>query len=98
MLAIVPCKTIKILENASVDVLTWFKNNGMKANTDKCHLLVNSKEKVYTKIGPYNIESIEQQKLLEVFIDNKLTFGKNINNLVPRLAKNVMRYVKCHRS
>ena len=78
--------------------MTWFKNSEMKANTDKCHLLVNSKEKVHTKIGPYNIGSTEQQKLLEVFIDNKLTFGKHINNFAPRLAKNLMRYVECHRS
>ena len=39
-------KIIKVLENTSVDLLIWFKNNGMKANADKCHLLVNSKEKV----------------------------------------------------
>ena len=42
----------------------------MKANAKKCHLLVNSKEKVCTKIGPYNNESSEQQKLLGVLIDN----------------------------
>ena len=52
----------------------------MKANDDKCYLLVNSKEKVFSKIGPYNIESCEQQKLLGVLIDNKLTFDKHINN------------------
>ena len=39
----------------------------MKANADKCHLLVNSK--VSTKIGPYNIESSEQQKLLGALIE-----------------------------
>ena len=50
---------IKVLGNTSVDLLTWSKNNGMKANADKCHLLVNSK--VRTKIVPYNIESSEQQ-------------------------------------
>ena len=36
-----PEKTIKVFENTSVDLLKWFKNNGMKANADKCHLLVN---------------------------------------------------------
>ena len=33
-----------------------------------------------TEIGPYNIETSEQQKLLGVLIDNKLTFDKHINN------------------
>ena len=60
--------------------MAWFKKNEMKANADKCHLLVNSKEKVCTEIGPYNIETSEQQKLLGVLIDNKLTFDKHINN------------------
>ena len=59
----------------------------MKANVYKCHLLVNSKEKVCTKIGPYDIESIEQQKLLAVLIDNKLTFDKHINNLCAKASQ-----------
>ena len=41
----------------------------MKANTDKCHLLVNSKEKMCAKIRLYEIQSREQQKLLRVLID-----------------------------
>ena len=59
----------------------------MKANVYKCHLLVNSKEKVCTKIGPYDIESTEQQKLLAVLIDNKLTFDKHINNLCAKASQ-----------
>ena len=49
---------IKVLEHISVELLTWFKNNGMKPNTDKSHLRVNSKEKVCAKIGPYNLLKI----------------------------------------
>ena len=48
----------------------------MEINADKCHLLADSKEKVSAKIVSYNIQSSEQQKLLEVLIDNKLTFDK----------------------
>ena len=59
----------------------------MIANADKCHLLVNSKEKGCTKIGPYNIESNEHQKLLGVLIDNKLTFDKHINNLCAKASQ-----------
>ena len=39
-----PVKRIKVLEDTSVDLLTRFKNNGMKANADKYYLLMNSKE------------------------------------------------------
>ena len=51
----------------------------MKANTDKCHLLVNSKEKMCAKIRLYEILSREQQKLLRVLIDkNQLLISKLI--------------------
>ena len=82
-------KIIKVTENTSVDLSKWFKNNGIKANADKCHLLVNSKEKVCTKIGPYNIKSSEQQKLLGVLSDNKLTFDKHINNFCAKVSQKV---------
>ena len=60
-----PEKIIKVLKDTPVDLLTWFRN------TDKCHSLVNSKEKVCAKIRPCGIQSSKQQKLLEVLIDNK---------------------------
>ena len=57
------------------------------SNADKCHVLVNSKQKVCTKIGLYNIENSEQQKLLGDLIDNKLTFDKHINNLCAKASQ-----------
>ena len=74
--------------------MKWFKDNGMKANAEKCHLLVNSKQKVCTKIGPYNIESSEQQKLLGVLIDNKLTFDKHINNLCAKAGQKLNAFCR----
>ena len=66
----------------------------MKANAEKCHLLVNSKEKVCTKIGPYNIESSKQQKLLWVLIENKLTFDKHINNLCAKASQKLNAFCR----
>ena len=37
---------IASLEEASTSLFTWLDNNLMKSNTDKCHLLVSSNEKV----------------------------------------------------
>ena len=67
--------------------MKWFKNNGMKVNADICYLLVNSKTRVCTKIGLYNIESSKQQKLLGVLIDNKLTFDKHITILCSKTSQ-----------
>ena len=43
------------LEEASKSLFTWFDNNLMKSNADKCHLLVSSNEKVTIKIGSHLI-------------------------------------------
>lgn len=50
-----PENIIEVLEDTSVDLLPWFKNNGMQANADKSHLLVNSKEKLCAEVGPCDI-------------------------------------------
>ena len=46
---------IASLEEASKSLFTWFHNNLMKSNADKCHLLVSSNEKVTIKISTHEI-------------------------------------------
>ena len=50
------------------------------------------------KTGPYDIQSGEQQKLLWICIDNKLTFDKIVIIFAQRPAKNLRCCVECHRS
>ena len=63
------------LEQCSESLFTWFQNNGMKANADKCHFLVSTKvcrindvanNKFKIKINENNIE-----KLLRVILDDQ---------------------------
>ena len=35
---------IKALENIGENLIKWFSDNQMKLNTDKCHVLLNSKD------------------------------------------------------
>ena len=46
---------ITSLEEASKSLFTWFDNNLMKSNADKCHLLVSPNEKVTIKIGNHEM-------------------------------------------
>ena len=39
-------KVIKRLEAASVKLFKWFEDNQMKANQDKCHLIVSKNENI----------------------------------------------------
>ena len=53
----------------------------MKANTEKCHLLLSTKDTLTAKIGESIIKNSEHEKLLGVLLDNQLSFKKHINNL-----------------
>ena len=46
----------------------------MKINTDKCHMLVSSDEKVAIKIGSHGIASTEREKFLDVYLDSGLSY------------------------
>ena len=46
----------------------------MKSNADKCHILVNSNEKVVIKISSHENANTKREKLLGVRLDGRLTF------------------------
>ena len=82
------CKAIERLEECSSNMFTWFENDGMKANPEKCHLLVSRKKTSLTSdnlkidINGVKIESSLEQKLLGVIIENQLKFNKHICNIL----------------
>ena len=53
----------------------------MKANHDKCHLLLTSHEDANIQIANATINSSTSKKLLGVTIDNKLKFDKHLENI-----------------
>ena len=72
---------VQELEVSSSVLFTWLRNNYMKANTDKSHLLLSGDNKITSNIDGSIIESEESQVLLGVTIDSNLLFDKHINNL-----------------
>ena len=50
-------EVIKRLETASVIFFKWFADNQMKANQDKCHLIVSKNENISMHIGPFEIKN-----------------------------------------
>ena len=75
---------IRTLENDSVRLLKWFSNNQMKANKDKCHLLLSNKKRLTMKIGETVIKSGNCEKLLEIKIYDKLTFNEHRNYIIDK--------------
>ena len=64
------------LKNAAETLLQWFKDNRMKANPDKDHLLINNtKESFQIKIGNETVGNSKYEKLLGVKVDHELNFN-----------------------
>ena len=72
---------IERLEIAAITLFDWFKDNYLKANAEKCHLLLSTNETQQMQINETIIDSSNKQKLLGVLIDNKLSFDQHVSNL-----------------
>ena len=60
----------------------------MKANPDKCHLLLNNSCKKKVNMGKFHIESSTQEKFLRIKIDNNFNFASYVENLCKCQPKN----------
>ena len=72
---------IEMLEIAATELFQWFQNNNLKANADKCHLLLSTSETKQMQINDTNIDSCKVKKLLGILIDNKLRFDQHVSSL-----------------
>ena len=79
---------ISNLEKSTNSLLNWFRENHMKANADKCHLLVSSDESCTAKIEDFSIKNSTEEKLLGVKFDSNLSFESHITSLCKRQARN----------
>ena len=82
-------RVISRLEIDSALSSKWFYDNYMKPNEDKCHLITlgaNHADAISTKIGSSTIDESNQEKLLGVIIDNKLTFEDYLSNLCKKVS------------
>ena len=67
------------LENAAETLLQWFKDNRMKPNADKYHLLINNTKEIFQiKIGNETVSSSKYEKLLGVKVDHELNFNVSL--------------------
>ena len=67
-------------------LFTWFRNNYMKANTEKSHLLLSGSNRLTANTDGNVIESEDNQLLLGITIDSNLSFNKHINDLFKKAS------------
>ena len=74
-------KVIESLEKNIDKLFHWFSDNFLKANPDKCHLLINTDENVALKIKNETITNSSNQKVLRILFNNKFDFDEHVTSL-----------------
>ena len=71
----------KLEEDANL-LIEWYKNNYLKPNPHKWHLLLSEiGDELCVKIGQQFIFNSANEKVLGVFFDNRLNFACHLNKL-----------------
>ena len=71
-------EVIQKLELIINNLFEWFKNNHMKGNADKCHLLVTR---------DFDVKNSREEKLLGVKIDTKFSFENHASSLCKKASQ-----------
>ena len=79
-----PLNVITSSENAAEKLFEWFANNHMKANHDKCHLLMSTLTPISITVKDYVIENSDNEKLLGVTVDANLNFNCHLENILKK--------------
>ena len=67
----------------------WFRNNCMKVNPDKFHLLLSDKKSHQVDICNRKLSSTCSENLLGIKIDNKLTFEEHVEGICKNASQKV---------
>ena len=75
------------LESSTHDLFRWFKENHMKANPDKCHLLVTTNTLTSVNINGFQIKNSTEERLLGIKFDSKLSFENHVSSLCKKASQ-----------
>ena len=79
--------TLEKLEEVGKVLFEWFSNNFLKANADKCHLILNTDEPFSFNVDNEVIKSRNNEKLLGINFNNRLGFDTHVTNICNRVSK-----------
>ena len=82
-------KVIESLEKNIDKLFHWFSDNFLKANPDKCHLLINTDENVTLKIKNETITNSSNEKLLCILFNNKFDLDEHVTSLCRKASQNL---------
>ena len=74
-------EAMEFLKLTISNIFTCFKHNGLLVNLGKIHYLISAHGIISFKTVGFTVESRPWKELLEISIDNELTFHKHIMSL-----------------
>ena len=83
-------KVIESLEKNIDKLFHWFSDNFLKANPDKCHLLINTDENIALKIKNEAIANSSNEKLLGILFSNELDFDEDVTLLCRKASQKLI--------
>ena len=80
---------INKLKTETLLISEWFRNNYMKLNDDKCHLMIFGEKSndLSIKIGSTTITESREEKLLGVTLDKQLSFKTHVQSLCKKASQ-----------
>ena len=61
----------------------------MKANQDKCELIIGKNENVSMYIGPFEIKNTNCEKLLGIKVDSRLNFNEHLDGIIKKASPKI---------
>ena len=77
------------LEKNIDNLFDWFSDNFLKANPDKCHLLINTVGNAALKMENKTITNSSNQKLRVILFNNKFDFDEHVTSLCRKTSQNL---------
>ena len=83
---------INKLKTETLLISEWFRNNYMKLNDDKCHLMIFGEKSngLSIKIGSVTITESREEKLLGVTLDKQLSFKTHVQSLCKKASQKLL--------
>ena len=75
------------LEDTAKVIFKWFRENQMKPNAKRCHLISNCSDLQEIKIDCETIKSSYCEKLLGIKVHKKLNFNAHVESLCKRASQ-----------
>ena len=77
------------LQASATELFRWFKNNHVKANPGKSHILLSSKKREIVSADGISLAASFHEKLLGVIIDSELKFENHITEICLKICKKI---------